>query len=156
MMSPPDSPWRPGREQIDRAFSWLSPAQRQELSGLLSLRRLTPGEQLFAIGDPADTLYVLVEGRVAVKKQTGWGRNSQVIALLSPPAPIGEASLVGAAQRKTTVEAVEETLLLCLPGDSLRLLAADQPALALTLVNYLLRITCLRLEQCSSRLARIL
>lgn len=155
-MSRPDLSAGAGPEDLARVFSFLSPEQRAIVQPFLSVCRRAAAEPLFTVGDVADACYLLLSGKVAVKKQTGYGRNSQVVALLSPPAPVGERALAGGGEHQTAVHAVTDAVLLRLATDDFQHLAAHHPEIALSIMGHLLRIAGLRLEKCSARLAHIL
>ena len=155
-MNRPDPPTEIRPEDLARVFSFLSPEQRTIVQPFLGVRRRAATEPLFTIGDVADACYLLVSGSVAVKKQTGYGRASQVVALLAPPAPIGERALAGSGEHQSAVHAVADTVLLRLATDDFQRLAAHHPDTALSIMKHVLRITGLRLEKCSARLAHIL
>lgn len=155
-MKPIDSPGVPSPGDIERVFSFLTAEQCLALQPCIDLHCVKAGDVLFSAGDPADALFVLLEGQLAVKKKTGIGRNDQLIALLAPPAPVGEAALGRSGERRTTVRAVSDAILLRLETTSFRSLAANYPDLGMLLLRHLLGIACLRLEKCSARLAHVL
>lgn len=155
-MSRPDLSAVATPEDLTRVFSFLSQQERAIVQPFVTICRRAAAEPLFIIGDDADACYLLLSGSVAVKKQTGYGRNSQVIALLSPPAPVGEGALVGSSEHRAAVHAVVDTVLLRLAVDDFDNLAARHPQIALSIMKHLLRISGLRLEKCSARLAHIL
>ncbi len=156
MMNQPDPPPAVTTEDLSQAFTFLSPQQRAVMQSYVEVCRVGAAEMLFAVGDDADACYLLVAGTVAVKKQTGLGRNNQVIALLSPPAPVGEAALAGGGTRRTAVQVVSDATLLRLSTSDFQRLAGPHPEIALAILGRLLHISGLRLERCSTRLAHIL
>ncbi len=76
------------------------------------------GDQVFQKGDPADCLYFLLAGRVAVQSKTGFGDRTQVVALLDPGAPVGEKGLLGGRTRGATIVAVKDSDLFSLSQES--------------------------------------
>lgn len=143
-------------EQAARVFPFLKEKASSIIGAHLMVCRVLKGEHLFTVGDNADCLYFVVKGQLAVKKETGFGRNSQVIALLSPNAPVGEAALTELGKHKTSVYAIEDSILLRLENKAFEFLKAEHPDIAVSLLQYLLSITCLRLDKCSERMAHIL
>jgi len=143
-------------EPLSRAFGFLDDKACSALLPYCSLFKVSKGNNLFARGDAADSLYVLTEGLLAVKKKTELGRNSQVIALLYPGAPVGEAALAGGAERSTTVYCVEDSELIKLDKHDFSAFKTQCPEIALTLLEHLLSRLSLRLDKCSARLAHIL
>ena len=114
------------------------------------------GTEIFKKGDPADCLYLLTAGRVAVQNKTGFGERRQVIALLDPGAPVGEKGLLGSGVRGATVTAVQDSELLILDHESFAKLAGDHPVLAIKVLQWLLHRVSLRLEKSSERLVHVL
>ena len=143
-------------EWTGKAFPELNKEDAVKLAGCFELCELNAGDVLFKAGDSADSLFVLIEGRLAVSMDTGFNGKSQVIALLRPLAPVGEGSLAGRDARTVTVKAVEEVSLLRLKKDSFHIFAADNPAGAARLLQMLLHKSSRRLEKCSERLVHVL
>src|SRR6266567_5488934 len=68
--------------------------------------RLAASETLFRQGDPGDTLYVILRGRLAVRI-TGADGTETVVAELTAPACVGELALLTDQARGATVYALE-------------------------------------------------
>jgi CRP-like cAMP-binding protein len=128
---------------------------RDMLKGMTSLS-LASGSNLYVLDDPADCLYLLVAGRVAVRKLTGFADRMQVVALLEPGAPVGESGLLAGQTRGATLTAVTESQLLSLSRQSFNELSVADPALALKLLTWLMGRLSLRLKKSSERLAHVL
>ena len=73
-------------------FRGLSPADRAELAAVSALRSWDRGEELFSEGDPADALYVLVEGLVKVVKMTPAGKE-MILEIFGAGDPVGAVAL---------------------------------------------------------------
>lgn len=117
---------------------------------------LRAGVDLVKVDDPADCLYFLISGRIAVRKKTGFGNRMQVVALLDPGAPIGEGGLLIGQTRGAVLTAVAESRLLMLPRQAFDQLSSTDPELALKLIKWLMEKVSLRLKKSSERLAHIL
>lgn len=122
----------------------------------MSTVELRTGTDLCLLDDPADCLYLLVTGRIAVRKRTGFGHRLQVVALLGPGAPIGEAGLLNDQTRGATLTAVADSHLLMLSRQVFAKISATDPALALKFLQWLMERVSLRLKKSSERLAHIL
>ncbi|KJR96521.1 MAG: hypothetical protein VR65_27620 [Desulfobulbaceae bacterium BRH_c16a] len=125
------------------------------LNGMVSIS-VQSGGGLYSLDDPADCLYLIVSGRIAVRKKTGFGDRMQVVALLDPGAPVGEGGLLPGHLRGATLTAVADSRLLALSRQSFDELSAADPALALKLVKWLMGRVSLRLRENSERLAHVL
>ncbi len=137
-------------------FNFLDKSEAGVL--LKNLKRVLypAGTKIFQKGDPADCLYFVQNGQVAVQNKTGFGERMQVIALLDPGAPVGEKGLFGGRVRGATLTAVKDSELLVLSHESFETLANEQPFLVIKLLKWLLNRVSLRLEKNSERLALVL
>jgi CRP-like cAMP-binding protein len=82
---------------------------------------------LFREGDPADDLYVVRNGRVAVVKRADAGRES-VVALIGAGEVFGELGLFDGGGRSADARAIEPTDLVVLPYPALREALGASPA----------------------------
>ncbi len=137
-------------------FSFLDEREAELLLGTMAVVSLKAGTPLYKINDPADCLYCLVAGRVAVQMSTGFGDRLQVVALLDPGAPIGESGLLDNQARGATLAAVEDSSLLSLSRRDFADLATTHPALAVKVLKWLMARLSIRLKKNSERLAHIL
>ena len=81
----------------------------QQVISIARRRRFARGEVIFHQGDPADTLQLIVKGRVAVRVATSLG-DAAILAVLGRGEMFGELALVGSeARRSATVVALEAT-----------------------------------------------
>ena len=94
-------------------FSDLSPDALETLIGNIELIEIEPGETVFREGEPGDALYVVAEGRVAVRSTEA----PDVLAHLGDGSFFGEIALVTDEPRSATVEATERTELLRVSRD---------------------------------------
>ena len=117
---------------------------------------LQTGIDLCLLDDPADCLYLLVTGRIAVRKRTGFGNRLQVVALLGPGAPVGEGGLLNDQIRGATLTAVADSHLLVLSRQAFAEISATDPALTVKVLKWLMERVSLRLKKSSERLAHIL
>jgi CRP/FNR family cyclic AMP-dependent transcriptional regulator len=81
-------------------------------------RRYGKGEHVFHQGDPGDSLFVLVEGRVKVVV-TSEGGGEMVLVTLRPPDTFGELAVVDGRPRSATAETIEATIALSVARSTL-------------------------------------
>ncbi|MBW1636397.1 MAG: cyclic nucleotide-binding domain-containing protein [Deltaproteobacteria bacterium] len=117
---------------------------------------LNEGDILFSSGENGDSLFFVVQGRLAVQKRTGFGDRTQAVALLDPGAPVGERALAGVKKHGATLLAAKKTTLLSLSYQSFADIKKDDPLLAVKLLELLLGKTSLRLEKSAERLSHVL
>jgi CRP-like cAMP-binding protein len=116
-------------------FAALSADELLPLAELCAEVELVAGERLFAEGEPGDSLYVIVSGRVAVEQG---GRR---FAELGAGECVGELAALDWEPRSATVVAIEACELVRLERDDLLDQLGDHPellrALAIVLVGRL-------------------
>jgi NTE family protein len=137
-------------------FPFLDEQEAEYLLNNMAFVSLKAGTTLYKMNDSADCLYVLVSGRIAVQKLTGFGDRMQVVALLDPGAPIGESGLVDNQSRGATLAAVTDSCLLSLARRAFADLSTTHPALAVKILKWLMGRLSLRLKKSSERLAQVL
>ncbi len=112
-------PSRPDEAQLESLVRLLHlPAHWvRDLEGKVYLRHKAPGEGVLREGDPGDSLYAVLEGRLAVvrperREVPHHGLFWETTAELGPGDWLGEASLLTGAPRSATVVATTAALLL--------------------------------------------
>lgn len=96
------------------------------------------GDCIFAEGDQADSLYIVVSGRIAIANKSFDGRES-VVALMEPGDLFGEMSLFDDLGRSADARALESSAVVAMPYGPLRELWDAQPALLWRVVSLLTR-----------------
>jgi predicted acylesterase/phospholipase RssA/CRP-like cAMP-binding protein len=99
-------------EALERSplFSGLGTEARARIAGRASERILRAGEWLFRRGDPPDSLYVLVAGRLDVVLERG--TDDELLNVMQPGAVIGELGLLSRSGRSASVRARRDSRLL--------------------------------------------
>ncbi|RKP53639.1 Crp/Fnr family transcriptional regulator [Pararobbsia silviterrae] len=100
-------------------FRGLPEALRDALIAHAGLLTLEKGQALYRRGDPADGLYAVLGGAVAIGT-VGVDGKEALLAVLGPTAWLGEISLFDGLPRPNDVTAVSKTLLLHVPEAALR------------------------------------
>jgi CRP/FNR family cyclic AMP-dependent transcriptional regulator len=127
----------------------------QCLDELLVPVELAPGDELWRQGHPADALYVIEAGRVAVTARLPGGRHA-TLANLGPKDVVGELALLDGGTRTAGVRAVEPTRLLGLPYGDYRAVVHSHDPGARQLRQRLIRLACKRLvKRCQVLAARL-
>lgn len=102
-------------------FSVLGDSDVEWLAQAGQRMNAAPGHVLIPLGSRVDSIYFVLEGRLAIRAASG-----EVIASLESGEIIGEMSLVDPAPTTVSVEAQSEATLLRIPGGGVRdKLAAD-------------------------------
>ena len=115
----------------------LPEADRRVVLASAHRRRFARGEVVFHEADPADTVHVVVEGRLAARRSTPAG-DTVTFAVLGPGDTFGELALLGSQQRRTTtVVALEPAVTMSLGFGEVERLRAAHPAVERQLVAML-------------------
>lgn len=139
-----------------RCFPFLPRDEAERVFAAMDMLSLDAGEILFRSGQEADHFYVLVAGRIAVQKHTGFAERMQVVALLDPGAPLGESGLLPNRQRGATLTAVQPCRLLSMSAQAYEALAKSHSPLVVKLLTWVIGRMSLRLQKNSQRLALVL
>ncbi len=94
------------------------------------------GECLFKRGDPGDTLYMLLSGRIEIRVPVSQDGLYKRLVALRPGAIFGEMAILRGAPRSADAVATEDaTEVLSLHSSALDQLRLDHPGIALTLIR---------------------
>lgn len=143
-------------EQLAATFPFFTEDELRAVAQFVTPVFLKQGQILYSPGDVAESCYFLIEGCVGVKKLTGFDGKKQIIALLTPYAPIGESGLTEIAKRTAMITGVEDCTLMELSRGSFEKLQSRYPAAAVKLLRHLLLKSSKRLEKCTERLILVL
>jgi len=91
---------------------------RGALEEVATTRALLPGQVLYAEGEPPADLCVLVTGRLEVVKRVRHSRAEHRIHEIPPGEPVGEIAFFDRQARSATVKAMEPSLVLILPFET--------------------------------------
>ncbi|HET91645.1 MAG TPA: cyclic nucleotide-binding domain-containing protein [Chloroflexi bacterium] len=132
-------------------FDEMTVAQLRVLAGIAEEVAFDDDGIIFHEGEPGDTLYVVVSGRVGIEHQAEGGSESVArLATLEPRQYFGEMSIFDQAPRSATAIAIGPTLLLSIRREPLIALVEGDPTLALELI----RVLSQRLRDVNEELAR--
>ena len=116
----------------------LDDAGLAALQPLVVRRRFAPGELVVRVGEAADAMYFLLEGRVSVLMNRDTGE-PQRLATLSPGMAFGELALVTRSPRSADVRADTAVECYALSADRFAELGRTHPAVKMTLLENMLR-----------------
>jgi len=123
-------------------FIGLPPEAPRVVAAACQARRFPKGSVLFEKGDPGDSLYILLSGKVRIYRESLAGK-LKTLAYFHPPQVFGEMSLVEDRPRSATAVAEEATEVLVLYRDYYLQLIRRYPLLA----HNLARIVAARLRE---------
>lgn len=109
------------------------------LSGSMGVRRLEDGELLVKEGESDETLFVLIEGKLAV---TGTVLGQElVVYTMKPGECAGTRAFVDRTPRKATLRAVGKTTVYMLEPDAFEAMLESHPRIVYKVMRALFRIT---------------
>jgi len=124
MASSSASPHRLGEVPL---FAGLTPAVLDELAAASRVRRYPQNQVVWSEGDPGDALLVLEEGQLRVSRLTPDGEEA-VLAVVEPPAAVGELALLDGAPRDASVTAQRPVTVRLVPRGVFLDLVRREPA----------------------------
>ena len=146
----------PQAEDVKKAFTFLSAEEIQQLCPYLELREWAADAVVMQEGEVEDYMGFVTEGKLAVKKKTGyWGKNI-IIAILDKGTMVGEGAFIDEGPRSTTIVAMEQTRILTLGARKMDELIMNKPMLAIKLMKRILHIISVRLRKAGDRISELL
>jgi CRP-like cAMP-binding protein len=131
-------------------FRRLSAEDLQRLAEVAQLREIDQGAMLFGEGDPSDSLFLVLAGRVKVFKVTARGTDV-ILEIFGTGDPVGAVAVYEARPYPASAVALEVTTCVLVPRDAFFALLEAHP----TLVRGLLTGLSHRLVELTSRLAEL-
>jgi len=134
--APPPPPPRSAADELAATplFGSLDPESLHRVMGQVRVVRLPAGEILFREGEPANTLYVVVEGAVVPIAE---GPPRQRLAVLEAGAFFGEIGLVTNQPRNATIEAIVDSRLLAVDRKVIWSLIRARPEVSKLILKFL-------------------
>jgi CRP/FNR family transcriptional regulator, cyclic AMP receptor protein len=112
----------------------VPPEDLEALAAVSRLRSFRRGQVVCTTGDPADSLIVVVSGRVKVVVRSADG-GELTLTIIQPGATLGELSIADGGPRSADAETLEESQLLLVPREAIRDICARVPAAAQALTD---------------------
>ena len=108
-----------------------------QIVGASPVRTVGAGKTLFSKGDPAEAVYVVIEGEVAIEIISPNGRIVHV-ATLRPGAVFGEIAVLDKGVRTADVRALSSALVLRISDTAFRELVENSPAFSRAIIDDLI------------------
>ena len=145
-----------GGDTLKTVFKFLTKEELADICPYLEFRSWRKGEVLMNDGEQGDFMGFVLDGKLAVKKETNFPGRFTLIAILDRGAMVGEISAVDRGLRTATVAAMEDSSLLVLSCDELERLIAEKPALSFKLLKRIIHVLSLRQRRAYDRLSALL
>ena len=144
------------KDTLKTVLKFLGEEEVGELCPYLEFREWRKDEILMNDGEQGDFMGFVLDGKLAVKKETRFPGRFTLIAILDRGAMVGEISAVDRGLRTATVAAMEDSRLLVLPCDNLEKMENEKPALAFKLMKRIIHVLSLRQRRAYDRLSTLL
>src|SRR5215211_5533590 len=99
-------------------FSGASPEQLTTIAAAGHERNLVRGDVLFRESDPADALYIVTRGRLAIAIANPIDNRETVVSLMEPGDLLGEMAMLDGGPRSAMASALEPSTVLSIPYDA--------------------------------------
>lgn len=135
----------PGRQTLQRSIAWylrqlsrvlnvLSDEELERLIPMLTERRFKPRQMLFAAGDPAERVYLLLKGRVKIYQVAENGKEI-ILDVVSKGDVVGDMAIVENGERVACAQAIEETMAVSISWDDFSHLMQQSPKLGFAMME---------------------
>jgi len=141
---------------LAQSFPLLAKEECEELSAYFELQQFRCDSHVMDQGDIGNFMGIVLEGKLAIKKETVFPGKFVLIAILERGALVGEIAMAEETIRIASVIAMEDTSLLVLSYDRASDLFKDNPLVGIKLLKRILKVVGGRLQLASARLAQLL
>ncbi len=135
-------------------FGDLDANELSQIVHIMQVRTLEPGDVVFRESDPGDAWYVVHEGEVEVRKDSGKGE--RVVANLGPRTCFGEMAILDGSSRSATVVATTATTAFRFPRAEFNDLLSAGTLAAYKLIHQIALVLVSRQRHTTQRLVELL
>jgi CRP-like cAMP-binding protein len=132
-------------------FQGVDPEAAETLAKELEYFEVRKGDVVFTEGEPGDSLYIVISGKIKVGRRAADGRQN-LIAVMGPSDMVGELSLFDPGPRTATATAITDSRVARLRKSALRPWLTNRPEIA----EQLLRVLARRLRRTNDALADLI
>ena len=132
-------------------FQGVDPADVEALGSQFEVFDAPRGTTLFNEGEPGDSLYIVLAGKIKLGRRTADGREN-LVAVMGPSDQFGELSLFDPGPRTSTAVAVTDARLARMSKQALRSWITQRPQIA----EQLLRVVARRLRRTNAMLGDLI
>ena len=119
-------------------LSVLSEKELVLLARVVTRKSYARGSQILGAGDPTDSLYILISGRIKVLMSDLDGKEV-ILAILEPNEFVGEMGLIDNSPRSANVVALEPCEVVCISKSDFKRCLADNFEMAMTVMRGLVK-----------------
>jgi CRP/FNR family cyclic AMP-dependent transcriptional regulator len=119
-------------------FASFTPEELRALATMVMRRSVPRGSAVMHEGDPVDSLYIVISGRLKVMMGEADGKET-ILSILGPGEFFGEMGLIDDNPRSASVRAIEPCELLAVSKGAFRKCLVENSALAMAVMRVLVR-----------------
>jgi CRP/FNR family transcriptional regulator len=120
--------------QLSRILNVLTDEELERLIPHLTERRFKPRQILFATGDPAERVYLILRGRVKIYQVADNGKEI-ILDLVGKGDVVGDMAIVEDGERTATAQAIEETMAVSISWEDFSHLMQQSPRLGFAMME---------------------
>src|ERR1700761_432623 len=132
-------------------FQGVDPEASEALASQFEIFDAARGTTLFHEGEPGDSLYIVLAGKVKLGRRSSDGREN-LVAVMGPSDQFGELSIFDPGPRTSTAVVVTDARIARLPKSALQKWVQERPQIAMQL----LRVVARRLRRTNTMLADLI
>ncbi|MGP1676909.1 MAG: Crp/Fnr family transcriptional regulator [Burkholderiales bacterium] len=119
-------------------LSLLGESELAQLARVVARKSYARGSQILGAGDPTDSLYILISGRIKVFMSDLDGKEV-ILSILEPNEFFGEMGLIDNSPRSANVVALEPCELICISKPDFKRCLSDNFDMAMTVMRGLVK-----------------
>jgi len=116
-------------------FSRLSPEDLEQIAEIAQERLYPTLAVICREGDPGNTLFIIVSGKVEVIK--GMGKDETILAVREDGEFVGEMAIFESAPRFATLRAQGDVRVLVIEGEAFNTILTDRPEVAVSVLRHM-------------------
>jgi len=119
----------------NKLFTSLSEEKRAGMASMLRPVNIKKKSFIYSMGDSAEKIYILKEGRIKITRLTEDGKEL-TIDILEPGDIFGEMAIAGESERETSAEALEDSFICAMAKNDFETFIADNPAVSMGITKW--------------------
>jgi len=135
----------------NKLFAGLSEEKRAGMANMLRPVNIKKKSFIYNMGDSAEKIYILKEGRIKITRLTEDGKEL-TIDILEPGDIFGEMAIAGEQERETSAEALEDSFICAMGKGNFERFIAENPGLSMGIT----KLFGSRLRKVESRLENLI
>ncbi len=132
-------------------FSAMPEDKRASMAAMLKPVNIKKKSFIYSMGDSAEKIYILKEGRIKITRLTEEGKEL-TIDILEPGDIFGELAIAGESERETSAEALEDSFICAIGKQDFEKFITENPGVSLGITKWF----GTRLRKVESRLENLI